>query len=159
MQTNDEIILNSLRNSVSQILSDTQNIILCSTVSASESIQKFIVARGYGEKVKALSLSTGIPESTFSKIKYNKDYKFEHRSLIALLIELNVDFSTSMSILQKAGLSLGNSKEHIVYKVLLEKHDSVDIPTANMLLKENHLKELAGHTRDKPNKKRQNISR
>lgn len=143
---------------MSQMQSDMQKIILCSNDSASECIQKYIVARGHEENIKALSLSTGIPESTFSKIKHNKNYKFEHRTLIALLIELNADFSTSLSILQKAGLSLNNTKEHIAYKTLLEKHGEIDIPTANKFLIENHLKPLAGNTRDKPNKKRQKIS-
>lgn len=143
---------------MSQMLSDIQNIILCSNDSVSECIQKYIAARGHENNIKELSLSTGIPESTFSKIKHNKNYKFEHRTLIALLIELNVDFSTSTSILQKAGLSLGNTKEHLAYKILLENHGEIDIPTANKFLKENHLKQLAGNTRDKPNKKRKNIS-
>ena len=157
-QTHYEIIPDSIKNSMSQMMSDMQNIILCSNDSASECILKYIEARGHGDNIKALSLSTKIPESTFSKIKHNKNYKFEHRTLIALLIELNIDFSTSMSILQRAGLSLGNTKEHLAYKILLEKHGEINILTANKFLIENHLKPLAGNTRDKPNKKRQNFS-
>jgi hypothetical protein len=88
----------------------------------------------------------------------NEKYKPDLRTLIALEIGLNIDYERSILILQKGGFSLNDTKEHVLFKFLLENHGKMTKQEVEALLKTEGFELLAGSTRDKPNKSKKKIS-
>jgi len=147
----------SFNERYSLMLSDRQNCPISTSDTAVGCIQKYIKLRGFEKDIKSLSFTTGVPISTFSKMKTGK-YKPDLRTLVALEIGLNIDYERSMLIIQKGGFSLNDTKEHVLFKFLLENHGKMTKKEVDALLKTEGFRLLAGSTRDKPNKSKKKIS-
>ena len=141
----------SLNEAYSLMLSDRQNCPLSTLDTATESISKYIRLREFDKNLKELILQTGVPKSTFSKMK-NKEYHLRIETLVALSLGLNIDYERAISIIHKAGYNLNESREHVLYKFLLERHGQITVDDANLILEANNCKPLTGKTR-KTNKK------
>ena len=153
---NKEIL--SFNERYSLMLSDRQKCQISTLDTAAECILKYIELRGYNQNLKELVQKTNVPKSTFSKMKKDRNYKFDIKTLVALAIGLNIDTERFALIEQKAGLSLNDSNEHVFYRLLIENHGALTKKQINDEFERLKFTVLAGNTRNKPNKKRQNIS-
>lgn len=142
----------------SLMLSDRKKCPISTLDTSANCILKYINLRGYNQNLKELIHKTGVPKSTFSKMKKDKDYKFDIRTLVALAIGLNIDTERFELIVKKAGLSLNESKEHVFYKLLIENHGTMTMEQVNRELERHGFSILAGKKKDSPNKKRQKVS-
>ena len=153
---NKEIL--SFKERYSLMLSDRQNCPISTSDTAADCIFKYIELRGYNENLKELIHKTGVPKSTFSKMKKDKDYKFDIKTLVALALGLNIDTERFSMIEQKAGFSLNESKEHVFYRLLIENHGAMTKEEIDRELKNCGFTVLAGKRRDVPNKKQKKVS-